>query len=403
VKVLIVGANYNNKGAQSMLFITIDEIRKRFPDSKIYFASSELIDEKNLTFRRVYYTELAKSIALGGVKGKISSIKSVVKDCVKVVVGKKNNLWMTHDLKDMITTISLIIDVSGFNLGKKWSAADHEVFLNNIRLARKYQIPMYLMPQSFGPFDYEEDKKYLLDEMRELLPYPKVIYAREREGYEMLKSTFGLQNVVPSTDLVLQNKGIDFRTIYKMNPALNVPKLPTDNNVAIIPNNQCFKFGNKEKLLAVYESIIKTLLDAKKNVYVFRHSGEDLQICKWIKGRFPDNKDVHILENDFNCFEYDEFIKNFQFVICSRYHGIVHAYQNSVPCIALGWAVKYKELTHNVGQSGYSFDITLPDFSVDSVYSALRNMIENYIQEGETIKKNVAEIQKDNCFEFRQI
>lgn len=30
-KILIVGANFENKGAQSMLFITVDELKKRMP------------------------------------------------------------------------------------------------------------------------------------------------------------------------------------------------------------------------------------------------------------------------------------------------------------------------------------------------------------------------------------
>ena len=38
MKVLITGANFNNKGAQSMLFVTVDEIRKRIPDCEIYFG-----------------------------------------------------------------------------------------------------------------------------------------------------------------------------------------------------------------------------------------------------------------------------------------------------------------------------------------------------------------------------
>ena len=34
---LIVGANIENKGAQSMLFITVDEIKKRIPDGEVFF------------------------------------------------------------------------------------------------------------------------------------------------------------------------------------------------------------------------------------------------------------------------------------------------------------------------------------------------------------------------------
>lgn len=35
-RVLIVGANFENKGSQSMLFITVDEIKKRISDCEIF-------------------------------------------------------------------------------------------------------------------------------------------------------------------------------------------------------------------------------------------------------------------------------------------------------------------------------------------------------------------------------
>ncbi|MCD7819638.1 MAG: polysaccharide pyruvyl transferase family protein [Lachnospiraceae bacterium] len=105
------------------------------------------------------------------------------------------------------------------------------------------------------------------------------------------------------------------------------------------------------------------------------------------------------MENDFSCIEYDEFIKNFQFIICSRYHGIVHAYRNGVPAIVLGWAVKYKELTESVSQNQYMFDIVdgmIEDFKVKEMVD---NMLTNYSEESQIIRGRVEEIQKDNCFE----
>ena len=65
LKVLITGANYNNKGAQSMLFVTIDEIKKRIPDSEIYFGCG-LNDPvlKNVCFRQLCFSREGRYIAL---------------------------------------------------------------------------------------------------------------------------------------------------------------------------------------------------------------------------------------------------------------------------------------------------------------------------------------------------
>ena len=56
-KVLITGANFINKGAQSMLFTVTKEIKNRYPDSEVYFACNrEEYDEKNYSFKKLLYT-----------------------------------------------------------------------------------------------------------------------------------------------------------------------------------------------------------------------------------------------------------------------------------------------------------------------------------------------------------
>lgn len=118
-KILIVGANFENKGAQSMLFITVDELKKRIPGCEVFFAGCEVFDENKYAFHEVFYSEPAKSIALGN-NAMMLETKCFIKDCVKFVVGKRNNLFRFNEIKNLIKKINIIIDVSGFNIGKKW-------------------------------------------------------------------------------------------------------------------------------------------------------------------------------------------------------------------------------------------------------------------------------------------
>ena len=299
----------------------------------------------------------------------------------------------------MIKEIDLIIDVSGFNIGKKWSVEIQESYLNNIRLAQKYDIPIIMMPQSFGNFDYPEDKKFLLKEIGELLKYPKIIFAREKEGYQMLTKQFGLKNVQLSTDLVLQNDGVDVSNIYKAPlEKMELPQVKI-NAVALIPNTQCFNHGDKDKNIQMYKEIISYLLEAGKVVYIFKHSREDFLICKLIAEQFQGYKNVVLLDNEFSCLEYDEFVKKFDFVICSRFHGVVHAYRNYIPCILLGWAIKYKELAAKVGQEQFAFDITEPNFNSDQVKNVIDQLLINKYKESAIIKAYMTEIRKNNCFD----
>lgn len=396
-RILIVGANFQNKGAQSMLFVTVDEIKKRLPDCEVYFAGKGLFDEELYTFHQLYYSESAKKIALGDHVLQ-NKIKCFVKDTVKLLLGRKTNLYRYNDVKKFMYGLNLIIDVSGFNLGEKWSVEIQESYLNNIRLAKKYSIPMVMMPQSFGGFDYSKEKEFLLKEIAMLLQYPKIIFAREKKGYQLLVECFSLTNVQLSTDLVLQNKGIDLSNIYKKSLEKNTFPYIEPNSVAIIPNIQCFKHGDSNKIIQSYKDIIFHLIEIGRKVYIFRHSKDDLSICQLIANQFC-NTQVVFLNNDFSCLEYDTFIKNFEFAICSRFHGIVHAYRNYIPCILLGWEVKYQELAENVGQEKYVFDITDPHFDIRNAISAINVLIQNSKQESKIISEHLTLIREKNCFD----
>ena len=42
---MITGANFRNKGAQAMLFVTVSELRQRYPDFDIFFDSLEDLND----------------------------------------------------------------------------------------------------------------------------------------------------------------------------------------------------------------------------------------------------------------------------------------------------------------------------------------------------------------------
>lgn len=397
--ILIVGANFNNKGAQAMLFATVDELKRRMPDCEIYFATTETIDENQFSFKRLYYSDTVKKIALEDRKKGIFWFESILKDCVKFIAGKRSDLWRQRELSTLMPRLDMIIDISGFNLGAKWSVYTHEKYFDNIRLAMKYGVPMALMPQSFGDFEYTEDMQFLIGEMKELLRYPKIIFAREKQGYDLLTKQIGLDNVRLSADLVLQSSGIDYKNIFQKEPKTALPDICTQSNVAVIPNMQCFYHGNEQIVLAVYKSLINILIEHKKNVYLLRHSGEDLECCQKIKGMFPDSDAVKLIENNLSCLEYDRLAGNFDFIICSRFHGIVHAYRNCIPCVILGWEVKYASLAKLMEQENFVFDITQDRVDVKAIESAVGQMIVESKKQSGVIRECVKKVQRDNCFD----
>lgn len=305
-----------------------------------------------------------------------------------------------EEIFDAISSSDLIIDVSGFALGSKWGAESSYSYLNGIAFARAISVPIILFPQSFGAFDFGDAQEILDDAIKSVLTYPEKIFAREYDGFTALHNRYGLENVFLHPDIVLSSRKINPADIYKIPPKISVPKVLDASCVGVVPNLRSFDKGNPWQTLQIFFEIINFLLKAGKLVYLFRHSSEDIAPCRWLKALFPDDGRVVLWQEEFSCFEYDEICRQFDFLIVGRFHGIVHAYKNNVPCLLLGWAVKYQELARLMYQSQYIFDITAPNADVREIFSAIRDMEDNLAWNKKILRERLRQVQgRSICFD----
>ena len=390
-KFIIVGGEFYNKGAHAMILITVMELKKRFPYAEIYVLSNLPVNKNSkYKFNALYESMEARIYSKNTL---YSKIKAYMRLSSKILLkGKWSDIKITEKvLKDS----TAIIDISGYALSSQWGIKKSKLYLERIELAQRLNIPHYIMPQSIGPFDYKN--QYFMSKIKKILTYPEVIYVREKQGYELLKS-LGLKNIKLSPDLVLQNKDLDLTNIYTQIPAFRSIKV-TSGSLAILPNMRNFDHGNQDQIMNLYKEIIEVLLSKKHYIYLIKHSGEDAKACQMIKNLFKENNRVVFLDEDFNCIEYQMLVEQFDYLIASRYHSIVHAYKEGVPCIALGWAVKYQELLDLFDQSGYVFDVrNLKDCT--GILNAIEQLDKKHNLESEKIRKKLAEVQKENCFDI---
>jgi colanic acid/amylovoran biosynthesis protein len=181
------------------------------------------------------------------------------------------------------------------------------------------------------------------------LKYPQKIFAREQEG--LCYARIFSKNAEKGYDIVLQN-GCDPLHVYSGHVQLKLIHVAHDS-VGIIPNLRVIEHANSKAIYSLYFQMIATLLSAKKTVYLLRHSSEDLGVINKIKSHFSDDKNVQVIADDLNSFEIEYVIKQFDFIIASRYHAIIHAYKNGVPALVIGWAIKYEELMQRFNQMDF--------------------------------------------------
>jgi len=191
-------------------------------------------------------------------------------------------------------------------------------------------------------------------------------------------------------DIVLTHDSpYNLENIYIKNPKFKEYSIP-EGSIGIIPNRGLLAHlrSARKDLFSFYEEIIKKALNSSKRIYILRHSKEDIDFCREIKGSFSHNEKVQLIEDDLTAIELEKIIKKFDFIIASRYHSLVHAYKNNIPAFVIGWALKYKELMETFDQVDYFIDCR-EKLDFRKSIRALENLIKNYTHERKTILRRL--------------
>jgi len=391
--VIIFGGGLSNKGAQAMTFTVVDQMKRRFPIENIYVFNT--IDYKRDELEKRIYSFKILPWKIG------TAINLLNKK--RIIDENKWTCSLDEEkmLKRVLHKADVFIDISGYGLrswgyGKIPLTSINQVYLLRIMLAKKLSKPYFILPQSIGPFSFNLIERFWLSPQFKLyLKYPKIIYSREPQGVEELKP-FTKKNVKNERDIVLLNDGYNFGNIFKNEFDLKNIKIKR-NSVGVIPNKQVMKRGNKKEIYKMYKSIINKLLENGKCVYILRHSEEDFFICSKIKNFFSNNENVMLISGDMNTIELENIIKQFDFIVGSRYHSIINAFKNGIPAFVLGWANKYEKLLEDFEQNSYIFDIR-KDISFRDLERSLRKILVNHEKESKKIISKLGCMEKNPVF-----
>lgn len=387
--IIITGGELFNKGAQAMTFVTVHELRRRFPEHQI-FLLSEMDLARPAAEREQYAFEFT-----GWYPVKFARCQHNLP--LRLLCKLRNGAEL-EQCEAIYENCDAMIDISGYALGSNWSAANNDRYLDHLEFAKAFGIPVYLMSQSFGPFDFGPEHPDIDQRCRELLPTVKLILAREQEGYDALVNAYGLTNVRLAPDLVLNNRGIDLANVFRRMPELRLPDV-APGTVGIVPNGRNLSVGSADAVLDLYAAAIAHALEQGRRVCLLHHASSDAEICAGLKARFADDWRVMLLEQELSCLEFNELVKGFDYLVASRFHSIVHAFKNGIPCIALGWAQKYEVLLDQFGQGSYLFDVR-SNPSSGALLAAMDRMDISHREESAKITSCLAEIQKDNVFDL---
>lgn len=387
--IVITTGGLGNLGIQSMVYLTVGVLKQYFPDREIavllqYPQVSDFSTEKGYGFKVLPWTRKIRTCLLYSNTPLSSANKVQYQEYLQ-------------ELRDIFEHTDFALDLSGFSLSSQWRFSVSVSYINNLRVLKKYRIRTYLLPQSFGPFDYKLFEKILIYPMiKKHLQYPEKVYVRDYDSLRHIQR-FRKDNTINTLDLVLQiptyRAHLIFADAQTAEESSRCHREIPPNAVLVVPNIKVTEYG--KEVTQVYRCWIESLIGYGKKVYVFAHSTADRQLARDIKAMFPDEPGVVLVEEDFNCIQVVDFLKKFDLILAARFHAIVHSYKAGVPVLGFGWSAKYRELMTLFEQTEYLLDVRRPE-DFDRVCPALERLVHNYATEAEKIKSRMESLYTGN-------
>lgn len=385
--ILITGINFNNKGAEAMMFHLWYYLQRRWPDKRVVALCKN--SEQQLKKYKEQYKLCTLSFypadffdAKGGLYGLAGRVRGIQ--------SQRNSI----NLRKVLYNADLCVDASGFVFSSKFGFWDNYIWLKKIEFMKKFKIPVVIMPQSFGPFDYPKWSGWvLLKKAKKILQYPKRIYAREQAGFDMIKTYCLAENLFLSPDLVLLGQNLNPKHFYKNLLLMKMYEIKA-GSVAVIPNQKLKVHAINVNGQDIYESAVRTLLCEGKHVYIIRHCDSDKEFCSALANKFVMEDKVIYIDAEIDCIEFSRLIVQVDFAVASRYHGVVHSYKAGTPCVVIGWADKYQELAGQVAQEEYVMDLS--GYDEPTLDKMIHEMCKNFQKERQIITQKYNKLMENS-------
>jgi len=311
-----------NKGAELMFLACFQFVKQQFPNARVamepYHSTAPY--EKRAKYQLWQKPRLFRAGIQFGVLTKL--MPPVLRKMLGIVTDDE---------------IDVVLDASGFSYSDQWGTASTAELNNSVQRWKKNKTTVILLPQAFGPFELGKNKANIAAAVSKC----DLVYVRDKRSLDYLKSAVGNTacnfRLSPDFTNLLDATPSDLANQYK-------------NQVCIVPNFRMLDKTDKsqaEQYLTDLTTAIAALKAREKSVYFLVHDSKlDLWVCEQINSRisFP----LPILQHD-DPLVLKGILKESLFVIGSRFHALISALSQGVPCIGIGWSHKYSELMKDYG------------------------------------------------------
>jgi polysaccharide pyruvyl transferase WcaK-like protein len=352
IRLLVIGAGFDNKGAEAMLLALNAFLRRRFPGCEVaHHADSPAwvprLEEAGITALPPW-PYVSRKIR----------IPEFWKDVLRLPLAGR------HGLTDACYRgIKAALDISGFKSSDEFGAGEGRWW--EIHQLKVLGVPVICMPQAWGPFERSAVRRYT----RILLRGSPLVFARDAESMAHLQTLNALppQALRMGADVALQfdpagpgrgdsllaEAGVerDGRPLVGVAPNVRVYERTSgegpDNAYVRFLADACRRLldeGDAQIILVPHEVGQAGALD---DLGVARHLCSTAGLEGRMKGVWRDCPAADL----------KALIGRLDYLVASRFHTLVAALSMRTPALAIGWSHKYAELMAEAGTGRYSIGV----------------------------------------------
>ncbi len=331
-KILVVGGEFSNKGAELMIHSARKQIAKTFPHAQLYLTPTLTSLEK---IKESGFLPLNFPLFHVGYKSTKAFDFSLKYPFLMKQYAKLRG-WADFEGDVLLKDIDIVFDISGYAFANKWGMTPLLNVNNLIKYITDNGGKYIFLPQAFGPFNDEQ-----IPVVRECLELSTLTIARDRVSYE---------NLINILDIAKKIKRYSDITL-SLSVEDSSDRLPEADYCCIVPNVRMLDKGGdewKNQYVALLNSAIEyILLNSTLNIQIVNHSKtDDRELVNQLGDIYASDKRVSKIFEE-NPLVLKRVLGNASFNLASRFHAVASSLSSNVPCIMTAWAHKYKELAQD--------------------------------------------------------
>lgn len=294
--------------------------------------------------------------------------------------------FLLSDQKRAFTQAKAILDISG---GDSFTDLYGEKRFKSIgypkKLAMVYNIPLILLPQTYGPFENDQ----YIQEAKRYLKYASFAFARDMYSFDYLKELLGdsfdphkhrqavdVAFLLPtSSEDTLKRKNI----LPKLNPEKEILGLNISGLIYQNPKKAKDNYKISIDYNGLVKKIVETLLkESDADIWLVPHvlapTGHyesDSDACHHVKSCLSESLQlrVHVITGEYDQCDIKGVIRYCSWFCGTRMHATIAALSNGIPTAGLAYSGKFHGVFASVDQEDSVIDAR--GTNQDDIYKAV--------------------------------